>query len=78
MAMTPFLFALLAVASPPTEEPAPAQRSALYFEAGFGSPLGVLGIESATKVAPWLEISAGLGLGLNAWASEPSPGLDHM
>jgi len=79
MPVTPILLALLAVALPVTEEdPAPARQSALYLEAGPGSPLGVIGIESVTRIAPWMEMSFGLGLGLNALESQAQPGPGHM
>jgi hypothetical protein len=79
MATTAILAALLAVASPVTyDEPEPVPHSSLYFVTGLGAPVGVLGIESVTRVVPWLEISGGLGIGLNASESEPQPSLGHM
>jgi hypothetical protein len=79
VATTAILAALLAVASPVTDdEPEPVHHSSLYFVTGLGAPLGFAGIESVTRVAPWLEISGGLGLGLNASESEPQPSLGHM
>ena len=74
------LFALLAVTPPAEQEPQqePVLHSALYFEAGLGSPLGGLGIESVTRVGPWFEISGGLGIGVAAEESEAQPSLAHM
>ena len=66
MPMTALLVALLAVAPSVTEDPKPALQTAVYVEVGLGSPVGVLGIESVTRVAPWLELSGGLGMGLDA------------
>lgn len=74
------LFALLAVTPPAEQEPqqAPVRQSALYFEAGLGSPLGGAGIESVTRLGEWFEISGGLGIGIAAGQSEAHPSLAHM
>lgn len=80
MPATALLLALFAVL-PPIEEaqaPAPALRSSVFFVTGLGGPLGFAGIESVTRIAPFLEISGGLGLGYGAAFSEPNPGLGHM
>jgi hypothetical protein len=79
MPATALLLALFAVAPPSEPEaPAPPIRSSVSFVTSFGGPLGFAGIESVTRVAPWLEISGGLGLGWAAADSEPNPGLGHM
>ena len=74
------LFALLALTPPAEQEPQqePFLHSALYVEAGLGSPLGGLGIESVTRIGPWFEISGGLGIGVAAGESEAQPSLAHM
>jgi hypothetical protein len=79
MVTTAVVVAVLAAASPVTfDEPEPVHHSSVYFVTGLGAPLGFAGIESVTRVAPWLEISGGLGLGLNASESDPQPSLGHM
>jgi hypothetical protein len=78
MPMTAILVALLAVTPPVTKAPEPVLQTAVYVEVGLGSPLGVLGIESVTRVAPWLELSAGLGMGLDAAESGVSPSLGNV
>ena len=42
--------------------PADARTSAGYLILGLGTPVGATGLEAVHLVAPWLELSAGLGL----------------
>jgi hypothetical protein len=79
MATAALLVALLAVVPPATDEDAePVLHSSIYLESGLGAPLGVIGIESVTRLTPWLELSGGLGLGYAASESEPHPSVGHL
>jgi hypothetical protein len=79
MATTALLVALLAMAPDVKEQPPePVRHSSVYLVSGLGAPLGAAGVESVTRLTPWLEISGGLGLGFAAWVSEPHPAAAHV
>ena len=81
MSAAAVLFVLLAAVTPATgAEPgaAPIANSAIYFESGLGSPLGIFGVESVTRVAPRLEIAIGAGIGLAAAESGMQPSFGQV
>jgi hypothetical protein len=46
----------------PTDTP----HTAVYFLSGFGTPVGLFGVEAVHRFGRWFEISAGVGVGAEA------------
>jgi hypothetical protein len=70
-----------AAAEDPPEEVGPrprARRSAVYFDFGLGTPVGLKGIEVTRRVGQSFELSAGVGLGLAAQIAQPNAGLGDL
>jgi hypothetical protein len=59
------------------EEADTAPATAAYGVAGFGTPVGSLGLEAVHRLTPSVELTAGVGLGLSAAKNGPS-GAAHV
>jgi hypothetical protein len=57
---------------PPVEQD---RTSAVYITAGFGAPLGLVGLEGVHRLGSVFEVAGGLGVGDSASSLQPNPGL---
>jgi hypothetical protein len=53
------------------------RRTAIYGMFGFGSPVGVVGLEGVHRYGEWFELTAGFGNGLGALAAQPHGHFGH-
>ncbi|HVX96129.1 MAG TPA: hypothetical protein VHK47_14555 [Polyangia bacterium] len=60
-----------------TEEPAPRRESAVYGVAGFGTPVGGLGLEVVRRCGEKFELSFGVGEGMAAALAQPKGTFGH-
>lgn len=62
----------------PTVLPDRRRATAIYYVGGFGTPVGIAGLEGVHRFGSLFEISAGYGIGLAASGSEPHAGFWHV
>lgn len=53
------------------------RRTAIYGLFGFGTPVGVVGLEGVHRFGEWFELTAGFGNGLGAMAAQPNGHFGH-
>jgi hypothetical protein len=66
---------------PPAPQPWISDRvrhTAIYYEGGFATPVGVAGLEVVRRIGQRFELAGGLGVGFAAVGSEPHAGLGHV
>jgi hypothetical protein len=64
----------------PTPQVSPSERvrrTAIYYEGGFATPVGVAGLEVVRRIGQRFELAGGVGVGFAAIGSEPHAGPGH-
>ena len=64
--------------APPPSIPARVRHTAIYYEGGFATPVGVAGLEAVRRIGERCELAGGLGIGFAAVGSEPHAGPGHV
>ena len=55
----------------------PVRRTAIYWMFGFGTPVGIMGLEGVHRFGDSFELAAGFGNGLGAEGAQPNAAFGH-
>jgi hypothetical protein len=55
----------------------PVRRTAIYWMFGFGTPVGIVGLEGVHRFGDSFELAVGFGNGLGAEVAQPNAGFGH-